>query len=609
MRLSQHFGETLRDAPGDVDVLGHQLLLRAGYIRQLAAGIFSYLPLGFRSMRKIEQIIREEMDRIGGEEMAMPVVQPAELWQETGRWYEIGEELARLKDRAGRDMVLGMTHEEVVADLVRREVRSYRQLPMLIYQIQTKFRDEPRPRAGLIRVREFTMKDSYTLDSDFAGLEQQYRNHYTAYFRIFQRAGIPDVVAVAADTGMMGGKLAHEFMYTCDVGEDTLVLCDACGFSSNQQIARFRKPEPPAAAPQPLERVATPDCPTIEALAKFLGVLESQTAKVVFFSAAVPAPPPKDYLGQVKAGDIRATREVLVMALVRGDMEVNETKLSNALQARWLKPAASETIRAAGAEPGYASPIGISRDGVLVIVDDLVASSPNLVSGANEAGFHYRNVNTGIDYQADRVADLAAAYPGASCVRCGEPLRLTRGVEVGNIFQLGTRYTKALGATYLDAEGQAHPVVMGSYGIGVGRLLACLAEAHCDERGLKLPVSVAPFELYLVRLSRGESAFDRQADELYDRLRGAGIEVLYDDRDVAPGVKFNDADLMGVPLRATISARSLQNGGIELKRRDQGEARIVSLDEATPAIQAELAAMQAAIDSKVRDIPYPNEGE
>jgi prolyl-tRNA synthetase len=595
MRMSGHFGETLRAAPGDVEVVSHQLLLRAGYVRQLAAGIFSYLPLGFRSLRKIEQIVREEIDAIGGEEMEMPVIHPAELWQETGRWYEIGDEMVRLKDRAGRDMVLAMTHEEVVADLVRREVHSYRQLPMLVYQIQTKFRDEPRPRAGLIRVREFTMKDSYSLDLDAAGLKRQYRDHYTAYFRIFTSAGLVDVIAVRSDSGMMGGKIAHEFMFLCDVGEDTLALCDACGYAANLQIAAFRKPTPVAEEPAPLEKVATPGAGTIAELAAFLGVPASRTAKAVFFTAGVPAPTDEAPT---------ATREALVMALVRGDMDVNETKLSNAIRARSLTPATPEAIRAVGAEPGYASPIGVAADAI-VVADDLVASSPNLVSGANEAGFHYRNVNVGRDYQPRVVTDIASAFDGAPCPTCGEPVRLVRGVEVGNIFQLGTRYTEALGATYLDAEGRTHPVVMGSYGIGIGRLLACVAEASHDERGLRLPIAIAPYQLCLVRLGRDEAELNRQADRLYEDLQAAGVEVLYDDRDVSPGVKFADADLIGIPLRATISARSLQRGGIELKRRDGDEVRIVPAGEAVNTIRELIGQLREEEAARVRSPAYP----
>lgn len=596
MRMSQSFGTTLREAPGDVEVVSHQLLLRAGYVRQLAAGIFSYLPFGHRSMAKIEQIIREEMDAIGGQEITMPVVHPAELWQETGRWYQIGDEMVRLKDRAERDLVLAMTHEEVVADLVRREIRSYRQLPALVYQLQTKFRDEPRPRAGLIRVREFTMKDSYSLDVDQAGLEEQYRAHYTAYFRIFSRCGLPNVIAVKSDTGMMGGKLAHEFMFLCDIGEDTLALCDACGYSANQQVARFRKDAPEAEAQAELTKVETPGASSIEDLARFLQVPESKTAKVVFFFAAVPA---------ATAADPEATREVLVMALVRGDHQVNETKLSNALKARWVRPATNEEIRGVGAVPGYASPIGVDRKKVLVVVDELVADSPNLVSGANEEGYHYTGVNVGRDYRTDVRADLASAYEGAPCPQCSGSLRLARGVEVGNIFQLGTRYTAALEANFLDAEGQSRPVVMGSYGIGVGRLLACLAEAFGDEKGLTLPLAIAPYQLYLVSLPGADAALAEQAEELYRSLKAAGIEVLFDDREVGAGVKFADADLIGIPLRLTLSGRSIKNGGAELKRRS-GDPRIVPVADAVAAVQEELDLLRAEAEEKVLSPAYPD---
>ena len=598
MRMSHLFGETLRAAPAEVEVAGHRLLLRAGYIRPLAAGIFSYLPLGLRAMRKIENIIREEMDAIGGQEITMPVIHPAELWQGTGRWYEIGDELARFKDRTGRDMVLAMTHEEVVASLARGDVHSYRQLPMLVYQIQTKFRDDPRPRAGLIRVREFTMKDSYSLDADVAGLELQYRNHYRAYVRIFQRVGLSGVIAVAADPGMMGGHVAHEFMFLTEVGEDTLALCDRCGYSANRVVASFRKPAPPAEAARPLEKVATPGTDTIAALASFLGVPKSRTAKVVFFTAALPVP-------AGAAGENAKARDVLVMALVRGDMDVNEAKLSRAIRARRLTPASAEAIRAVGAEPGYASPIGVARGAVLVVVDDLVAASSNLIGGANEVGFHYRNVNVGRDFQPDRVADIVDVSAGAACPRCEGSLRLARGVEVGNIFQLGTRFAEALGAKYLDAQGQSHPVVMGSYGIGVGRLLACIVEANHDERGLRLPITVAPYDVHLVRLSAQVPDLDAKADAIYEALRAAGIQVLYDDRDLSAGVKFADADLIGIPLRVTISARSLQHGGCELKRRDRDEVRFVPLDEGPSGVCEAIRQLRDEAAARLSPTPYP----
>jgi len=569
MRMTRLFVQTLREAPGDAEVASHQLLVRAGFIRQLGAGIFSYLPLARRSLTKIENIMREEMNRISGQEVTMPVVHPADLWQSTGRWYQIGSEMGRFKDRADHDMVLAMTHEEVVADLARSIVRSYRQLPALIYHIQTKWRDDPRPRAGLIRVREFTMLDSYSLDADWDGLARQYDAHYQAYFRIFDRCGLP-VIAVKSDTGMMGGKLAHEYMYLTDIGEDTLILCDACGYTANRQIAAFRKPTPPAEAPRPIEKVNTPHTTTIADLAVFLGVPEVRTAKAVFLMA------------EVQAGD--ATAEQFVFAVIRGDMEVNETKLANAVQAKALRPATEAEIRAVGAMPGYASPVGLSD--VLVVVDDLIPQSPNLVAGANEDGYHLLNVNYGRDYASAVVCDIAAARDGDACAQCGSQLRTSRGVEVGNIFQLGTRYTEALGATYLDREGKHQPVVMGSYGIGAGRLLACIVEAHHDDKGLIWPMSVAPYPVYLIQMPGAEA----EAEALYAALNEAGIEVLFDDRDETAGVKFNDADLLGIPIRLTLGKRSLREGGVELKRRDRDEKIIVPLGDVIVRIRAEIEA-------------------
>lgn len=581
MRMTRLFVQTLREAPGDAEVVGHQLLVRAGFIRQLAAGIFSYLPLARRSLTKIENIMREEMNAIGGQEVTMPVVHPAELWQETGRWYQIGSEMGRFKDKSGHDMVLAMTHEEVVAALARDLVRSYRQLPALIYHIQTKWRDDPRPRGGLIRVREFTMLDSYSLDADFVGLERQYQAHYDAYFRIFRRCGLP-VIAVRSDTGMMGGRLAHEYMYLTPIGEDTLVLCDACGYTANRQVATFRKTPPPAEAPRPIEKVATPHTSTIADLAAFLGVPESRTAKAVFMMATI------------------AGAEVFVFAVIRGDMEVNETKLANAVGATALRPATDDEIRAIGATPGYASPVGLPvgayavgahcRAPLRIVVDDLIPQSPNLVAGANEEGYHLLNVNYGRDYVASIVCDIAAARDGDPCAQCGGPLRTTRGVEVGNIFQLGTRYTEALGAAYLDRDGQRRPIVMGSYGIGSGRLLACIAEEHHDDKGLIWPISVAPYQVYLIGMPGAEA----EAETLYTDLTAAGVEVLYDDRAETAGVKFNDADLIGIPIRLTLGKRSLKEGGVEFKRRDRDERAIIPLADAVVRVRAEIAALQNA---------------
>lgn len=590
MRMSHQFGQTLREAPAEAEVVSHQLLVRAGFIRQLGAGIFSYLGLARRSLTKIENIMREEINAIGGQELTMPVVHPAEIWKETGRWHQIGTEMGRLKDKSGRDMALAMTHEEVVADLTRREVQSYRQLPMLVYHIQTKWRDDPRPRAGLIRVREFTMLDSYSLDADQASLDRQYRAHYQAYFNIFNRCALP-TIAVKSDVGMMGGSLAHEFMYLTPIGEDTLLLCDHCGYAANRQIARFRKPAAAAEDPQPLERVATPGVTTIEALAEFLGVPKARTAKAVFLIASVPQ------------GDSAVDR--FVFALVRGDMEVNETKLANAVKAKELRPAREEEIRAVGAVPGYASPVGLDPRRVLVVVDEAIPTSPNLVGGANEPGYHMRGVNYGRDFTAAIVADIAAAGEGDACPVCGHALRVSRGVEVGNIFKLGTRYTDAMGATFLDRDGSQRAVIMGSYGIGSGRLLACVAEAHHDADGLAWPITVAPYQVHLVLLPDAAGQAQREAEALYARLQAACVEVLFDDRDERPGVKFKDADLIGLPLRVTVSERSLKQGGVEFKRRTAPGREIVPLDQAVSRLQAEITALYDAIASGVGPVPYP----
>ena len=590
MRMSRLFSQTLYRSPSEAEVTSHELLLRAGYIRQLGAGLFSFMPLGKRSTTKIENIIRHAMDAIGGQEMEMPVVNPAEVWKRTNRWYEIGAEMARFVDRVGRDMVLAMTHEEVVADIARQEIRSYRQLPLLVYHIQTKFRDDPRPRAGLIRVREFTMKDSYSLDRDWEGLDKQYRAHYQAYFDIFNRCCVPSI-AVKSDVGMMGGRLAHEFMYLTPIGEDTLLLCDNCGFSSNRQVAPFIKERPPAEEPLPLEAVHTPDCKTIADLAEFLDIPEAKTAKAVFMTATVAE----------KKGDV----ERFVLAILRGDMELNETKLTNAIRAKELRPATEDEILAKGIVPGYGSPIGATD--ILVVVDDLIPQSPNMVGGANKVGYHYRNVNYGRDYRAEIVTDIAAAQEGYGCPRaaCGQPLHMSRGVEIGNIFQLGTKYSVAMGANYLDKNGELRPIVMGSYGIGPGRLLGCVAEEHNDQYGLVMPMAVAPYQVYLLFIPGKKIDTRAIAEKLYRDLQAAGVEVLYDDRDERAGVKFNDADLIGIPLRLVVGERALAKGGLELRRRDGQGRWLTPVDQVVESVRQTIADMLAEIEATVVAVEYP----
>ena len=594
MRMSKLFSQTLRETPADAEVVSHQLLVRAGFIHQLASGIFSYLPLAQRVLTKIENIMRQEIDAIGGQEITMPVVHPAEIWQESGRWYKIGSEMGRFKDKSGRDMVLAMTHEEVVADLVRKEIRSYRQLPALIYHIQTKWRDDPRPRAGLIRVREFTMKDSYSLDANWEGLDEQYRAHYQAYFNIFHRCGLP-VQAFKSDVGMMGGSMAHEFMYLTPIGEDTLLICDTCGYAANRQIARFQKAASPAEEPMQLDKVATPGTQTIEALADYLGIPKSRTAKAVFLVASILE-------GQ-------QTKEQLIFAILRGDMELNETKLATALKAKELRPAREDEISITGAVPGYASPVGLPD--VFVIVDDLIPQSPNLVAGANVAGYHLLNVNYGRDFTAKIIADIASAEEGSACPQCTSPLQSVRGIEVGNIFKLGTHFSESMGCYFHDAEGNLLPVIMGSYGIGSGRLMACIAEASHDKHGLIWPMSITPYPVHLVVLTSKEGrvvepAHDPAsiANKIYLDLMEAGIDVLYDDRQESPGVKFNDADLIGIPLRLTVSERALQAGGVELKRRHESTKEIVELPNLKERVKIEIQALESSIQSQVKSIPF-----
>jgi len=567
MRLSQLFFSTLRDDPADAEMPSHRLLVRAGYVRQLGSGIYSLLPLGFRVNKRVEGVIREEMDRIGSQEIEMPVVHPADIWRASGRYDAIGPELTRFKDRNGRDMVLAMTHEEVVGLLLADIVKSYRQLPVMVYHFQTKWRDEPRARGGLIRVREFVMKDAYSCDRDEAGLDVSYEAQKGAYVRIFERLGLETVV-VASDVGIMGGSQAHEFMVLNPAGEDVLVLCEACGYAANRQVATLPKPDPAPEEPLALEEVATPGTTTIATLAAFLGVGAERTAKAAFFVA----------------GDGR-----LVTAIVRGDFEVNETKLANAVGATTgIRPATIEEIKAAGMEPGYGSPIG-AHDTV-VAVDELVARSPNLVAGANRVGFHYRNVNVGRDFTAEVVADITNVQEGDPCPQCGMAVILRNGIEVGNIFKLGTKFTDAAGATYLGEDGREHPIIMGSYGIGVGRNVACIVEAHHDDKGIIWPAEVAPYAAHLVAIGADR---DPQVAEVAERLHAlsieAGREILYDDRAESPGVKFTDAELLGMPWILTVSPRSLAAGGVEVTERSTGERSNRPIAEVEALIRGEVS--------------------
>jgi prolyl-tRNA synthetase len=579
MRMSRLFSQTKREIPAEAEVPSHQLLLRAGFIRQVSAGIFSYLPLAKRSMVKIENIMRQEINAIGGQEITMPVVHPAELWQETGRWYQIGNEMGRFKDKNDHDMVLSMTHEEVIASLMRDEVHSYRQLPQLLYHIQTKWRDDPRPRAGLLRAREFTMKDSYSLDADQSGLDAQYEAHFQAYHKIFKRFSLP-VIAVKADTGMMGGKSAHEFMYLTPVGEDTILICNHCGYSANRQIALNKKRIITVEKELPLEKVATPNCKTIDELSEYLSIPTNKTAKAVFMVATIL--------------ERHQRVERFIFVIVRGDMDVSETKLATVLHAVALRPALEAEILAVGAIAGYASPVGLKD--VMIIADDTIPDSKNLVSGANVEDYHYINVNYGRDYSADMIADITTANEGDECINCGQRLYAKRGVEVGNIFKIGTWISEAMGCYYLDREGRSNPIYMGSYCIGVGRLLACIVEEHHDDNGIIWPITVSPYDVHLISLpwktSKNGIESPYNAENLYQKFQEENIGCLFDDREESPGVKFNDSDLIGNPIRLTISERSIKNGGIEYKRRDKPEKVIIPYENIIPTIKQEISNLE-----------------
>ena len=559
MRRSQLFGRTLRESPSEAEIPSHQLLLQAGMIRRLVVGMYSYLPLAQRALRKIEHIIREEMDAIGGQEIDMPLVQPAGLWQETGRWEMlVGKELAGFEDRFGRRLVLAMTHEEAVTDLVRNQTNSYRQLPLMLYQIKLKFRDEPRPRAGLIRVREFAMKDAYSFHADEADLDRYYAEMHQVYLNIFHRSGI-EVVAVESDPGIIGGTEAHEFMLIADAGEDRIISCNSCNYRANADVAMVQKPPVDNGEPEPIEEIETPDQTTIEDVANYLRVEKEQTLKAVFYS----------------------TDESLIFAAIRGDIEVNETKLKQAVGATHLWFSTDEELRRYGLVAGYASPIDVK--GVTIVVDDSVASTTNLIAGANKPGYHLKNMNYPRDFEAEVVADISLARSGMTCAHCSGTLTEKRGIEVGNIFKLGTKYSEAMNATYLSRKGRPQQLLMGCYGIGIGRLLASIVEANHDADGIIWPAAVAPYQIHLMYIGKGEEVRQRTED-LYTELRAQGYEVLYDDRQESPGVKFKEADLLGMPLRLIMSQRTLAADSVEIKHRTEGKKNMVKLDELDPQL-------------------------
>lgn len=565
MRASELMAPTLREVPAEAEVASHILMLRAGMIRKSAAGVYTYLPLAYRTLKKIMQIIREEMDAKGGQELMLPIIQPAELWQESGRWDVYGDELFRLKDRHGRAFALGPTHEEIITDLVRGEVRSYKQLPLLLYQMQNKYRDERRPRFGLMRGREFIMKDLYSFDRDDAGLDVTYQKMYAAYTRIFARCGL-QFRPVEADSGAIGGSSTHEFMVMAESGEAAILFCNTCDYAANTEKAEACCVDPLIEGaveekPAELKEVATPEARTIDEVTSLLDVPAHKLIKSLVFE----------------------TEKETVMALIRGDREINEIKLYNLLDCVQLHLAGEETVRrVTGAEVGFAGPVGMKN--VVIIADKEVMALRNAVAGANKNDTHLVNVNPERDFKPDKVADIRLVAAGEPCPRCSGKLSEARGIEVGQVFKLGTKYSKALNARYLDENGKEQLMVMGCYGIGVSRTMAAAIEQNHDENGIIWPAPIAPYHVVVVPVNTKDEGQLKVAEELYRALRDAGVEVVLDDRNERPGVKFKDADLIGYPLRVTVGAKALEEGNLELRFRKNGEMQLISKDKAAETI-------------------------
>ena len=563
MKFSQLFVPTLKEDPAEAEVVSHKLMVRAGMIRKLASGIYTYLPVGLRALRKVENIIRTEMNRAGAQEILMPGVQPAELWQESGRWEHYGKELLRFKDRHDRDYCMGPTHEEVVTDLIRREVRSYRDLPVNLYQIQQKFRDEIRPRFGVMRGREFGMKDAYSFDADESGAEGSYRAMFDAYTRIFKRCGLK-FSSVEADSGAIGGSFSHEFMVIADTGEDEIVSCGACGYAANTEKAELKPPSEIAEPDQnaaAYEKVLTKDMRTVDEVVSFLGVKPEALIKTMIYQA--PDGP--------------------VAVLIRGDRAVNEIKLKNLLdvpEAEMAGPAVIEDLT--GAAVGFTGPVGLKAR---LLADQGIKAMARAVVGANETDFHLTGVVPGRDFTVSGYHDLAMAQAGDPCPRCGQPISVGRGIEVGHVFKLGTKYSEALGAKYLDAEGRECLIIMGCYGIGTGRTVAAAIEQNHDEHGIIWPVPLAPFEAVVLPLQAQDEAVMEAAEKLYRELLDLGIEALFDDRPERAGVKFKDADLIGIPYRLSVSKKTLAAGQTEFKARTGGEIELWDLSEAAGRIK------------------------
>ncbi|WP_265446579.1 proline--tRNA ligase [Acetivibrio straminisolvens] len=567
MRVSNMFFQTLREVPAEAEIASHQLMLRAGLMRKLASGIYSFLPLGYRVFRKVEQIVREEMDRAGAQELIMSALLPAESYQASGRWEVFGAEMFRLKDRGGRDFCLGPTHEEIFTETVKSVTRSYRSLPLTLYQIQTKYRDERRPRFGVMRSREFVMKDAYSFDRDEAGLDISYQKMYDAYCRIFDRLGL-DYIIVDADTGAMGGSGSQEFMVKSAIGESRIAYCDVCGYAANDEKAECIPEkccdDKDCCEELGLEKVATPNARTIEELMEFFGCSAKEFAKTLIYKAD----------GKV------------VAAMVRGDRELNETKLQNLLGCIELEMADAETVeKVTGAAVGFAGPIGLDID---IVVDLEVEGMKNFVVGANETGFHYKNVNINRDFKPKYVKDIRTIKEGDACPKCGAGVKVEFGIEVGHIFKLGTKYSEALNCVYLDETGKENPMIMGCYGIGINRSMAAVIEQNNDENGIIWPISIAPYHVIVIPVNTTDSVQMELAEKIYAQLQESGIEVMLDDRDERPGVKFKDADLIGIPIRITVGKKAGE-GIVEYKLRREKDFAAISFEEAIAKAKEEVA--------------------
>ena len=555
MRVSKMYAPTLREVPSEAEIASHQLLLRAGFMRKSTNGMYTYLPLAWRVIRKIEAIIREEMEEKGAQEIMMPIMQPAEIWQESGRWGAYGAEMIRLKDRHGHEYCLGPTHEEMVTTVVKSDVRSYRQLPLNLFQIQDKFRDERRPRFGLMRSRDFIMKDGYSFDRDEAGLDASYQAMYDAYTNIFNRCGL-NFRPVEADSGAIGGNGSHEFMVLAESGEAEIVYCSECEYAADIEKAELHTIEAPAEEEKAVEKIATPNCKTIEAVCSFLKIPVDHSMKAVAFQS----------------------EKGLILCFVRGDHEVNEIKVVNTVGVTEVEMADPELLAKCGTVGGYMGPVGLDAKKVIIVVDQSVMKMHNVCCGANEEGYHLVNVNPGRDFTPTFVADIRLMAEGDPCPHCGAPVKKARGIEVGQVFKLFTKYSKAMHATYLDENGKEQPMVMGCYGIGVGRTMAAAVEQNNDKDGMIWPVAIAPYEVLVVPVNVKDEASTAKAEEIYAALQKAGVETVIDDRKERPGVKFKDADLIGYPIRVVVGPKTLTTSELEVKIRRSGEVKMLPLD-------------------------------